>query len=121
MTTLHDFGGVLGRPLDTFSQLHGHSYRLLCEVALSCMMHYVIVHALRGEDVGFLSSCRTKFIKRDIERLELFVRVGICPYPLVSLFNRCWLVNSRQTKLNCCGLVGFEVGSHVLILWLHRC
>ena len=37
MTTLHDFGGVLGRPLDTFfglSQFHGHGSWLVCEVAL---------------------------------------------------------------------------------------
>ena len=38
MTTLHDFGGVSGRPLDTFfglSQLHGHGSWLVCEVTLS--------------------------------------------------------------------------------------
>ena len=37
VTTLHDFGGVLGRPLDTFfglSQFHGHGSWLVCEVAL---------------------------------------------------------------------------------------
>ena len=38
MTTLHGFGGILGRPLDTFfglSQFHGHGSWLLCEVALT--------------------------------------------------------------------------------------
>ena len=38
VTTLHDFGGVLGRPLDTFfglSQFHGHGSWLVCEVALN--------------------------------------------------------------------------------------
>ena len=38
MVTLHDFGGVLGRPLDTFfglSQFHGHGSWLVCEVALA--------------------------------------------------------------------------------------
>jgi hypothetical protein len=40
VTTLHDFGGVLGRPLDTFfnfklSQCHGHGSWLVCEVALN--------------------------------------------------------------------------------------
>ena len=37
MTTLHDCGGVLGWPLDTFfglSQFHGHGSWLVCEVAL---------------------------------------------------------------------------------------
>ena len=37
MTTLHDFGGVLGLTLDTsfgFSQFHGHGSWLICEVAL---------------------------------------------------------------------------------------
>ena len=36
VTTLHEFGGVLGRPLDTFglSQFHGHGSWLVCEVAL---------------------------------------------------------------------------------------
>ena len=42
VTTLHDFGGVLGRPLDTsfpfgLSQLHGHGSWLVCEVALAFM------------------------------------------------------------------------------------
>ena len=38
MTTLHDFGDVLGHPLDTLfgiSQIHGHGSWLVCEVALS--------------------------------------------------------------------------------------
>ena len=38
MTTVHDFGGVLGQPLDTFfglSQIHGHGSWLVCEVALT--------------------------------------------------------------------------------------
>ena len=38
MTTLHEFGGVLGRPLDTFfglSQLNGHDSWLVCKVALN--------------------------------------------------------------------------------------
>ena len=38
VTTLHDFGGVFWRPLDTFfglSQFHGHGSWLVCEVALS--------------------------------------------------------------------------------------
>ena len=37
MTTLHDFGGVLGRPLDTFFwalTIHGHSSWLVCEATL---------------------------------------------------------------------------------------
>ena len=37
MTTLHDFGGVVGQPLDTFfglSQFHGHNSWLVCEVIL---------------------------------------------------------------------------------------
>jgi hypothetical protein len=38
VTTLRDFGGVLGRPLDNFSfvlsQFHGYSSWLMCEVAL---------------------------------------------------------------------------------------
>ena len=38
MTTLYDFAGVLGRPLDALlglSQFHGHNSWLVCEVALS--------------------------------------------------------------------------------------
>ena len=40
VTTLHDFGGVLGCPLDTLfweglSQFRGHSSWLMCEVALT--------------------------------------------------------------------------------------
>ena len=38
VTTLHDFGSALGRPLDTsfgLSQFHGHGSWLMCEVALS--------------------------------------------------------------------------------------
>ena len=40
MTTLHDVGGVLGRPLDTFyfglSKFHGHGSWLVCDVGLTC-------------------------------------------------------------------------------------
>ena len=38
VTALHDFGGVLGRPLDTFllgSHTHGHGSWLVCEVAFT--------------------------------------------------------------------------------------
>jgi hypothetical protein len=43
VTVIHDFGGVLGRPLDTFfrarafglSKFHGHGSWLVCEVALN--------------------------------------------------------------------------------------
>ena len=38
VTTLHDIGGVLGRPLDTFLwalTIHGHGSWLVCEVALT--------------------------------------------------------------------------------------
>ena len=38
MTTLHDFGSVMGRLLHTsfgLSQFHGHGSWLMCEVALS--------------------------------------------------------------------------------------
>ena len=37
MTTLHDFGGVLGRPLDTFFwalTISCHGFWVICEVAL---------------------------------------------------------------------------------------
>ena len=40
-TTLHDFGGVLGRPLGTFfglSQSNGQSSWLVCEVALKSIL-----------------------------------------------------------------------------------
>ena len=40
MTTLRDFGGVLGWPLDTFfglSQFHGLGSWLVCEVALNTL------------------------------------------------------------------------------------
>jgi hypothetical protein len=38
VTTLHDFGGVLGQPLDTFFwalKYYGHGSWLVCEVALT--------------------------------------------------------------------------------------
>ena len=38
MSTLHDFGSVLGQPLDTsvgLLQFHGHGPWLMCEVALN--------------------------------------------------------------------------------------
>jgi hypothetical protein len=41
LITLHDFGGVLGRPLDTYfglSQFPGHGSWLVCAVALSNKM-----------------------------------------------------------------------------------
>jgi hypothetical protein len=52
VTTLHDFEGVLGRPLDAFfglSQYHGHGSWLVCEVALKKRQdsspHQVMEHA----------------------------------------------------------------------------
>ena len=67
VTIPHDFGGVMGRPLDTFflglSQLHGHSSWLVCEVAL---IHFKIGHrsrhadVLRGESEDFLFFNRNK-------------------------------------------------------------
>ena len=69
MTTLHDFGGVLGRPLDTFfglSQFHGHGSWRVCEVALSIACQQalgnwnVIKSKLRQSGIGpaKLSLCR---------------------------------------------------------------
>ena len=43
MTALHDFGGVLGRPLDFFfwfSQFHGQGSWRVCEVALIVSLHH---------------------------------------------------------------------------------
>jgi hypothetical protein len=43
VTTLHDFGGVLGWPLDTFFwslRFRGHGSWLVCEVALRAASHY---------------------------------------------------------------------------------
>jgi hypothetical protein len=43
VTTLHDFGGEVGRPLETFfglSQFHGHGSWLVCEVALMVGLDY---------------------------------------------------------------------------------
>ena len=49
MTTSHDFGGVLGRPLNGLwtlsfglSQFHGHGSWLMCEMALG-VAHWDIV------------------------------------------------------------------------------
>ena len=39
---MHDFGGVLGQPLDTFFwalTIHGHDTWLLCGVALRAALH----------------------------------------------------------------------------------
>ena len=44
MTTLHDFGDVLGQPLDTsfgLPQSHGHGSWLVCEVALRLLCIYM--------------------------------------------------------------------------------
>ena len=44
MTTLHDFGGVLGQPLPLsfgLSQFDGHDSWFMCEVALSTGSHVV--------------------------------------------------------------------------------
>ena len=50
VTTLHDFGGVLGWPLDTLfwvSQFHGHGSWLMCEVALNRpLFTYIDVNAI---------------------------------------------------------------------------
>ena len=51
MTTLHDFGSVLGWPLYTsfeLSQFHGHGSWLECEVALS-HLGFEITHPLTFE------------------------------------------------------------------------
>ena len=59
MTTLHNFEGVLGRYLDTFSglsQFHGHISWLMCEVALSvlwCMKDRYMVGEFRQANESF--------------------------------------------------------------------
>jgi hypothetical protein len=43
VTTLHDFGGVLGRPLDFLLgsyKFHGHDSGFVCEVALRISAQY---------------------------------------------------------------------------------
>ena len=53
MTTLHDFRGVTGRPLDTFfrlSQFYGHGPWLVCEVAL---IFYVFQITLQELEVTY--------------------------------------------------------------------
>jgi hypothetical protein len=51
VTTLHDFGGVLGQPLDTFlglPQFHGHGSWLMCELALIPLLHLTLFHQFLG-------------------------------------------------------------------------
>ena len=47
VTTLHDFGSILGQPLDTsfgLSQFHGHGYCFVCEVALMFVSKRFLKH-----------------------------------------------------------------------------
>ena len=47
MTILHDCGGVLGWPLDTFfglSQFHGHGSWLVCEMPLANCRSSILTH-----------------------------------------------------------------------------
>jgi hypothetical protein len=65
---LHDFGGMLARPLDTFFgliQFYGHGSWLMCEVAL----RYTYVHiGCRYKEAFRLSSCKTSWVKIKLQK-----------------------------------------------------
>jgi hypothetical protein len=64
VTTLHDFGGVLGRPWDTFfglPQSHGHGSWLVCEVALITGSHSVEASLFLYFDFFVLFYSRSQF------------------------------------------------------------
>ena len=68
MTTLHDFGGVLGDGLGTLSfglsQFHGHCSWLVCEVALAYVPHQHRIYLRKGdEDYASRSLIHGFFIK----------------------------------------------------------
>ena len=67
MTTLHDFGSALTRPLDTsfkLSQFHGHGSWLLCEVALSNMCRGCSHKPCAHERKGGLNHCPPRLAGR---------------------------------------------------------
>ena len=73
-TLLHDFGGVLGRPWNTFSfrlsQSHGHSSWLVCEVALIGGQVSSFVGWMRstlGHNISPPSLRPFKVLKEDLE------------------------------------------------------
>ena len=56
MTRLHDFGSVLGQPLDTssgLSQFHGHISWLVCEVAFSIFRDRLVSYIERSNLTSF--------------------------------------------------------------------
>ena len=60
MTTLHDLGGVLGRPLDAFfglSQFHGHGSWLMCEVPLHAKIRHIIYLSKLAHNKGPRDIC----------------------------------------------------------------
>jgi hypothetical protein len=72
MTTLHDVGGVLGRPLDTFlwvSWFHGHSSWLMCQVPVT---HLSILIGISEWGVVTLD------LRMELNKAYVVQKIGVC-------------------------------------------
>jgi hypothetical protein len=107
MPAIHDFGGVLGRPSDTFfwlSQFHGHGSWVMCEVAL-IPFHNALVHDCQKKKNSFCldlelifqtklsldSSCKFDTALKSMASIGLlpgFRRLKSAPSQLLLVFPR---------------------------------
>ena len=85
MTTLHDFGGVLRRHLDTFFgllQFHGHSSWLVCVVALMCVILEPLHTRVKSRDhdkiVRAPKRKRPKAVTRHLQNCVVWLRFLEC-------------------------------------------
>ena len=85
MTTLQDFGGVLGRPLDTSFwavTIHGHGSWLVCEVTLSYIRMLADTKLLQtprivsmSEEVHLTPSSNYTKVKLQVRRGAMWLRM----------------------------------------------
>jgi hypothetical protein len=72
MTTLHDVGGVLGRPLDTFfwvSWFHGHGSWLMCQVPLTHLSTLIGI-----SEWGVV----TLDLRMELNKAYVVQKIGVC-------------------------------------------
>ena len=109
MTKLHDFGGVLGQPLNTFFwalTINGHKSRLVCEVALMSGEHQPLhwrlnLVSLTIWSYGMQYPFTMDVICSKVEKMLMFYNIQITK---LTIFEKMWdvvqfrLIASHHSK-----------------------